>query len=192
MNLIKYKTLPCCSCLQIVERSLCSKWMEMNWLDSFLPNGLLYWSLFFNLRFCANLFFFNQKTKWGHTRHRSLSVTPLEWKFFGCLLPKPYWSVGISLPVPNSPKSLSLHQFILICLLLKPGTRHILFPGCRSLGWLPSHPSSLGFSWVATRGFSYRIKCYWVPPHTSYILPSSSFFPSPFSSLPSTFNKAFL
>lgn len=27
----------------------------------------------------------------------------------------------------HSPKSLSLHQFILICLLLKPGTRHVLF-----------------------------------------------------------------
>lgn len=35
--------------------------------------------------------------------------------------------------LPHSPKSLSLHQFILICLLLKPGTRHVLFPGCRSL-----------------------------------------------------------
>lgn len=29
--------------------------------------------------------------------------------------------------LPHSPKSLSLHQFILICLLLKPGTRHVLF-----------------------------------------------------------------
>lgn len=43
----------------------------------------------------------------------------------------------------HSPKSLSLHQFILICLLLKPGTRHVLFPGCRSL--------SVGFPHILPR-----------------------------------------
>lgn len=68
---------------------------------------------------------------------------------FGCLLPKPYWSVGVFFFffffffLPNSPKSLSLHQFILICLLLKPGTRHVLFPGCRSL--------SAGFLYILPR-----------------------------------------
>lgn len=46
---------------------------------------------------------------------------------FGCLPPKPYWSVGVFFFFFHSPKSLSLHQFILICLLLKPGTRHVLF-----------------------------------------------------------------
>lgn len=60
---------------------------------------------------------------------------------FAFLLSKPYWSVGVFFF--HSPKSLSLHQFILICLLLKPGTRHVLFlvVGVSRLASLMSFPA---------------------------------------------------
>lgn len=82
--------------------------------------------------------------------------------------------------VPNSPKSLSLHQFILICLLLKPGTRHILFPGCRSLstGFLHilPHWASPGWQQEAFHIESSVIKfphtplIFYPPPHSFHIL----------------------
>lgn len=71
----------------------------------------------------------------------------------------------------HSLKSLSLHQFILICLLLKPGTRHGLFPGCRSLspGFLHILPcwASPGWQQEAFHTESSIIEF----PHTLYILP---------------------
>ena len=95
--------------------------------------------------------------------------------------------------LPHSPKSLSLHQFILICLLLKPGTRHVLFPGCRSLsaGFPHILPSRASPGWQQE---AFHIESSVIEfPHTPLIFPPllhslRLLFPS----LPSTFSEAFL
>lgn len=104
------------------------------------------------------------------------------------------WAFFFFFFLPNSPKSLSLHQFILICLLLKPGTRHVLFPGCRSLsaGFLYILPRWASPGWQqeafhiesSVIEFPHTPLIFSPPPHSFHL-----FFPP---SLPSTVNKAFL
>lgn len=126
----------------------------------FLRNGWWYWIFLKSVIVRKHTFFFLFFLNVKHTNKPSGSTQGISLipslsavienvsgnSLFGCLLPKPYWSVGVFFFfffLPNSPKSLSLHQFILICLLLKPGTRHVLFPGCRSL--------SAGFLYILPR-----------------------------------------